>query len=83
MKLRVRFRLFASLRDAVSNDHLEVEIPAGIFLEDAINLLLAEHTELQNWRGRIAFAWQDRLLNGTFVIDQPMQIDLLPPVSGG
>lgn len=83
MKVKIRFQLFAGMRDAANTSHLEVEVQTGTTLDDAVNLLLARNAGLHDWRGRIAFAREDRLVNGRLVIDQPMQIDLLPPVSGG
>ena len=83
MKVEIRFQLFAGLRDAANASHLELEVPAGTTIDDAVDLLIARNTELHDWRGRIAFAREDQLVNGRFVIDQPMLIDLLPPVSGG
>ena len=83
MKVEVRFQLFAALKDAAGASHVDVAVPVGTTIDDAMERVLAGNTELQRWRGRIAFAREDRLLNGGFVIDQPMRIDLLPPVSGG
>jgi molybdopterin converting factor small subunit len=83
MKMKIRFQLFAGLRDAANASHLEMEVQAGTTVDDAVDLLIARNAGLHDWRGRIAFARDDQIVNGRFVIDQPMQIDLLPPVSGG
>ena len=83
MKVAVRFQLFAGLKDAAGASHLEVEVPVGTTIDDAVERAIAGNTGLHEWRGRIAFAREDRLVNGRFVIDQSMNIDLLPPVSGG
>lgn len=83
MNTKVRFQLFAGMKDAAGASHLEIEVPIGTTLEDAVERLLLDNAGLHLWRGRIAFARADRLVNGHLVIDQPTDIDLLPPVSGG
>jgi molybdopterin converting factor subunit 1 len=81
--VRVNVRLFASLREAVGREALELDLPEGATAEDAWRRLTAEHPAVAPWRRSLAAA-----VNRTYArFDTPLaegdELVFLPPVSGG
>jgi molybdopterin converting factor subunit 1 len=81
--VRVRVRLFASLREAVGRDHLDLDLPEGATVEDAWRRLVAECPALTARRRSLSAA-----LNRRYVpFDAPLaagdEVVFVPPVSGG
>lgn len=81
--MRIRVRLFAGTREAIGASALELELPEGSHVEDAVSHLCAEHPKLARYRGHALYA-----LDGTFVpTSQPLragaELAIMPPVSGG
>jgi molybdopterin synthase sulfur carrier subunit len=81
--VRVRVRLFASLREAAGRQELELELPVGSTPEDAWTALAAAHAALATRRGSLAAAVNRRYV----AFDAPLAADdevvFIPPVSGG
>lgn len=81
--MEVRVRLFAGTRDAVGAPAVDLDLPAGARVEDAVSLLCARHPRLARYRPHVLVA-----LDGAFVgVDAPLragaELALMPPVSGG
>jgi molybdopterin converting factor subunit 1 len=81
--MRVHVRLFASLREAVGREALELELPPGATAEEAWTSLAAAHPGLAPWRRSLAAA-----VNRAYTrFDTPLadgdELAFLPPVSGG
>ncbi len=81
--MRVRVRLFASLREAAGRGQAELELPAGATAEDAWRALVASHPSLAERRQSLTAAVNRRYV----VFDQPLadgdEVVFVPPVSGG
>ena len=81
--MRVRVRLFASLREAVGSGEVEIEVPAGATAESAWERLVRDHPALGERRARLTAA-----INRTYAtFDTPLhdgdELVFVPPVSGG
>ncbi|HEU0093096.1 MAG TPA: molybdopterin converting factor subunit 1 [Vicinamibacteria bacterium] len=81
--MRVRIRLFASLREAVGRSEVELDLPNGATAEEAWERLAGEHPELAPRRARLTAA-----VNRTYApFDTPLrdgdELVFVPPVSGG
>jgi MoaE-MoaD fusion protein len=81
--MRVRIRLFASLREAVGRSEVELDLPDGATAEEAWERLAAEHAGLAARRARLTAA-----VNRTYApFDTPLregdELVFVPPVSGG
>ena len=81
--MRVRVRLFASLREAVGRSEIEIELRDGATAEEAWHRLVAEHPGLAERRPRLTAA-----VNRSYAtFDTPLrdgdELVFVPPVSGG
>jgi molybdopterin converting factor subunit 1 len=79
----VRVRLFASLREAVGRDHLDLELPEGATAEDAWRGLVAQCPELASRRRSLAAAVNRRYLPFDAALAAGDEVVFIPPVSGG
>jgi molybdopterin converting factor subunit 1 len=81
--MRVRVRLFASLREAVGEGEVGLDLPEGATAESAWEHLVRGHPALRERRARLTAA-----VNRTYAtFDTPLhegdEIVFVPPVSGG
>jgi len=81
--VHVRVRLFASLRESVGRDELELELPEGATPAEVWRRLAAAHPELGPRRASLAAAVNRRYAS----FDEPLaagdEVVFIPPVSGG
>ena len=81
--MRVRVRLFASLREAVGTSEVELDLPEGATAEMAWQRLAEAHTALAPRRPRLTAAVNRRYA----LFDTPLrdgdELVFVPPVSGG
>jgi sulfur-carrier protein len=81
--MRVRVRLFASLREAAGEGEVELDLPAGASAEDAWRALVGRHPALANRRASLSAAVNRRYV----AFDAPLragdEVVFVPPVSGG
>lgn len=81
--MRVRVRLFAGTREAVGSASLDLDVPEGARVDDALTLLCRAHPALARYRGHALYA-----VDGTFVptsqaLRAGAELAIMPPVSGG
>ena len=81
--LKVRFRLFANLREAAETEFITVQVPEHTSVQAAFAVAGKSHPELNAWQGRVAFARGSGLVHGNAEVTPDDQLDALPPVSGG
>ena len=75
--------LFAQIRDAVGRDRLEIELPVGAKVRDALDALASKHEAIAKTRSQLAVAVDERYANTETVLREGCTIALIPPVSGG
>lgn len=81
--MRIRVHLFAQLAEAVEARELTIELPEGVTIDGALTALSDQHEAIAQMRNTLAVAIDDRYVDGQTVVQDGMQIALIPPVSGG
>ena len=79
--MRIRVRLFASLREKVGASELEVSLDRGATVADVSSRLRAEHPTLA--AARFATAVNRAYATPDRVLADGDEVALIPPVSGG
>jgi molybdopterin synthase sulfur carrier subunit len=81
--MRVRVRLFASLREALGRSEVELELPAGARAEDAWQALATGQPALAARRASLAVAVNRRYEPFDVNLKDGDEVVFVPPVSGG
>jgi molybdopterin synthase catalytic subunit len=81
--MKVRLLPFATVREALGQPSLEIEVPEGSTLADLAGQLMTEHPGLQALWPRLAVAVNGELVDSQTVLEEGCEVALLPPVSGG
>lgn len=81
--MRVRVRLFASLREAVGQGEVELELPDGSTAEAAWQRLAEAHAALASRRARLTAAVNRRYAPFDTPLRDGDELVFVPPVSGG
>ena len=81
--MRVRVLLFASLREAVGEKTLELELRDRATVADLLAQLEAEHPVIARHRGKLFVARNEERAQPTAQLRDGDEVALLPPVSGG
>lgn len=81
--MRVRVRLFASLREAVGHGEMEVEVGSGATPEDVFRALCQTHTALAARRSSLSAAVNRRYVGFDEPLGEGDEVVFVPPVSGG
>jgi MoaE-MoaD fusion protein len=80
--VRVLVRLFASYREAAGRGHLDLELPAGSTVRDAVARIVSEHPLIAEGRQVVIARNRDYAEMDTPLADGD-EVALIPPVSGG
>jgi molybdopterin synthase catalytic subunit len=78
----VLVRLFASYREAAGVGHLQLELPAGATVRDAIGEVLREHPLVAQGR-HLVIARNREYVDAEAPLADGDEVALIPPVSGG
>ena len=81
--MRVRVRLFASLREAVGQAEVALELPAGATAEEAWRGLCDVHPVLRPRRGSLAAAVNRKYVPFDARLQEGDELVFIPPVAGG
>lgn len=81
--MKVRVRLFATLRDVVGTDRLELDIAAPATADDAWRCLVEQHPALDKRRPSLTAAVNRQYVDWHEAIADGDEIAFIPPVSGG
>lgn len=82
-RVKVRVRLFASLRDVVGREQLELDLPAGATAETAWGRLVAAHPALAPRRASLAVAVNRAYERFDAPLPEGAELVFIPPISGG
>jgi len=80
--VRVRIRFFASYREAAGVERVDLELPEGASIRDAIAAAAREHA-LPPAGGSIVVARNQEYVTSDATLVEGDEIALIPPVSGG
>lgn len=81
--MRVRVLAFATARDALGTDALEIDLPEGATVGDLREELVLDHPELEEIWSRLAVAVDGEMASSETPLGSGREVALLPPVSGG
>ena len=81
--MRVRVRLFASLREAAGTEIVELDLPEGATAAEAWHRLAEAHPSLSSRRRSLAVAVNRRYARFDEPVAEGDEIVFIPPVSGG
>jgi sulfur-carrier protein len=81
--MRVRVRLFASLRETAGTELVELDLPPGSTAEDAWRRLVEAHPVLAGRRRSLAVAVNRRYARFEEPLAESDEVVFVPPVSGG
>jgi len=81
--MRVRVRLFASLREAAGHPEIVVDLAPGASPEDAWKSLIADHPSLAAKRPNLAASVNRRYAPFDTPLEDGDEVVFIPPVSGG
>jgi molybdopterin converting factor subunit 1 len=81
--MKIKVLLFASLRDLVGSEKLEVELKEGASVKDLIGAITAEYPALGERLASTRVAVDDRFSTESDPISANSEVALIPPVSGG
>jgi molybdopterin converting factor subunit 1 len=81
--MRVRVRLFASLREAAGHPEIVLELAPGASPEDAWNAVTADHPPLAAKRPNLAASVNRRYAPFDTPLEDGDEVVFIPPVSGG
>ena len=81
--MRVRVRLFASLRDAAGVPEASLELPPGATAENAWGRLVGDFPALAPRRASLAAAVNRRYAAFDTALQDGDEVVFIPPVSGG
>jgi molybdopterin converting factor subunit 1 len=81
--VRVRVRLFASLREVVGRAERPLELPEGATAEDAWRALAADAPALLARRPSLAVAVNREYAGFETLLKHDDEVAFIPPVSGG
>ena len=81
--MRVRIRLFASLRELTGRSELILDLPPGASVEAAWRALAAEHPALAGRRQSLSAAVNRRYVPFEAPLAEDDELVFVPPVSGG
>jgi molybdopterin converting factor subunit 1 len=81
--MRIRVLLFASAKDLLQADHLDLELPASATVGDLRRTLGDTERRIAGLLPRSAIAVNEEFADDATVLDTNSKVALLPPVSGG
>ena len=81
--MRVRVRLFASLREAVGTSEVQLDLADGSTAEEAWQSLARQHPGLAPRRARLTAAINRRYAPFDTPLCEGDELVFVPPVSGG
>ncbi len=81
--MRVAFRLWAQLRLSAGTPSVEMDLPDGVTLDQALDAFFAAHRELAPHRSSIRAAIGNDYAAGDCIVHAGDEISLIPPVQGG
>jgi molybdopterin synthase catalytic subunit len=81
--MKIRLRLFASVREIVGDRELVLEVPQGIKAAALLELLVSRYPRLQGLVPCLKIAVNQEYVEGGHVLAEGDEVALIPPVSGG
>jgi MoaE-MoaD fusion protein len=81
--MRIRVRLFASVREIVGRQEVIVDVPEGVTSADLLRQLVSQYPELRRQAPSLRLAVNHEYVEGGRRLAEADDVALIPPVSGG
>jgi len=81
--VRVHIRLFASHREILGADRLDVELPVGASVADLVDVIAERVPGVKRTLGSTRFAVNREYASSTTILHEGDEVALIPPVAGG
>jgi len=81
--MKIRLRLFASVRDIVGDRELTLEVPQGVEASALLEILVLRYPRLHGLAPCLKMAVNQEYVDGGHVLIEGDEVALIPPVSGG
>ena len=81
--MKIRLRLFASVRDIVGDRELTLEVSQGIEASALLELVVSRYPRLHGLAPCLKMAVNQEYVDGGHVLIEGDEVALIPPVSGG
>lgn len=81
MKVEVQF--FSRLRDLAGGSRLELDLPAGATVGDALARVYADHPAMQPWNAHLLLAVGLDYVRREQTLREGDSLSIMPPVQGG
>jgi molybdopterin converting factor subunit 1 len=81
--VQIRVKLFAMLRERAGLPEVELELPAGATVADAVLMLRERIPAIREQSGSVAYAVNRSYAKAGTALHDGDELALIPPVSGG
>jgi len=81
--MRIRLRLFASVKDIVGQRELTLDLPEGTTTAELLERIARDHPRLRTMAPTLLLAVNREYAEGTRILADGDEVALIPPVSGG
>ena len=81
--MKIRVRLFASLKEKAGTSVISLSVPAGTSVEQLLSIIQSENMELNGATQGVLVAINQEYASSDTVIMESDELALIPPVSGG
>tara|TARA_B100000686_G_scaffold306094_1_gene345213 strand:- start:2689 stop:2940 length:252 start_codon:yes stop_codon:yes gene_type:complete len=81
--MKIRVRLFASLKEKAGTSVISLSVPAGTSVEQLLSIIQSENMELNGATQGVLVAINQEYASSDTIIMESDELALIPPVSGG
>ena len=81
--MKIRVRLFASLKEKAGTSVISLSVPAGTSVEQLLSIIQSENMELNGATKGVLVAINQEYASSDTIIMESDELALIPPVSGG
>ena len=81
--MKIRLKVFASIRDICGFDEKEITLPASTTLDGLVDVLALQFSGLDQKRSSLLMAVNEEYSTGNTMLHDSDTVALFPPVSGG
>jgi molybdopterin synthase catalytic subunit len=81
--MKIRVRLFASVKDIVGRREVVLELPEGVTASELLHRIAADHPRLQPLLPSLLLAVNREYVEATRALKDGDEVAFIPPVSGG
>ena len=81
--LKIEVQLFSRLRDLAGDSRLELDLPAGATVGDALARVYADHPAVREWDRHLLLAVDLEYVRREQGLREGDSLSIMPPVQGG